>query len=132
MEVIGALITFAVGLGGVLLGGFLASRNEKKARTERLLVEALNDAVTAIAEVAGGDSRGQQLYASAASRIALHASPELVAEFRRFQDCGSTVGADGQHRLVAVLQAARAELGLDEASTEDIAVLLFGRSGTRI
>lgn len=69
--VIGVLAAF----GGVLLGGFLTRRNERRAQGEHLLVDALNDAVSAIAKVAGGGQTAQRRYASAVARIALH-SPE--------------------------------------------------------
>lgn len=122
-----ALITFAVGLGGVALGGWLARRNEKRAYGERLLVEALNDAVTAIADVAGdGGGGAQNRYASAASRIALHASPAVLAKFREFQDDPTTTSMDGRRRLIAALQEARRELGHGHAKDDDLAVLLFG------
>lgn len=86
MEVAVALITLAVGLVGVILGGLLARRNEKRAQGERLLVEALNDAMTAIAEVAGGEGKpAQNRYASAMSRIALHASPRVIRSSASFK-----------------------------------------------
>lgn len=111
----------------MLLGGLLARRNEKRAQGERLLVEALNDAVTAIAEVAGGDGkRAQSRYASAMARIALHASSGVVAKFRAFQDDATTTTALGRSLLLEALQAARAELGHDKADDEDVATLLFG------
>lgn len=127
MDALTALITFGAGVGGVLLGGFLARRNEKQAQGDRLLVEALNDAVTAIAEVAGGGGgAAQNRYASATSRIALHASPEVVARFRQFQDDATTATADGRARLIAALQEARRELGHGRVGDDDLYVLLFG------
>jgi poly(3-hydroxybutyrate) depolymerase len=126
-----ALVTFGAGLVGVLLGGLIARRNEKRAQGERLLVEALNDAVTAIAEVAGGEGkRAQNRYASAMSRIALHASPPVLARFREFQEDATTTTYEGRARLIAALQAARTELGHDQAETHDLAVLLFGDDRT--
>jgi hypothetical protein len=123
------LIPLVVGVVGVVVGGLLARRNEKKAQGERLLVEALNDAATAIAEVAGGEGRSaQNRYASAVSRIALHASPSVVAEFREFQNDATTSTADGRVRLINAIQAARRELGHGDANDQDIAVLLFGDS----
>ena len=133
MDILTAVITFAVGLGGVALGGLLARRNEKRAQGERLLVEALNDAMTAIAEVAGGEGKAaQNRYASATSRIALHASPAVVARFREFQDDADTTTADGRQRLLAAVQAARQELGHGQARDSDLAVLLFGPDRRRI
>ncbi len=122
-----ALIPFAAGLGGVILGGLLARRNEKKAQGERLLVEALNDAITAIAEVAGGEGPpAQNRYASAISRIAMHASPNVVIKFREFQDDATTVTPDGRERLIAAVQEARRELGHGPVDDDDLNVLLFG------
>jgi hypothetical protein len=127
MDAITALITFAAGLGGVVLGGLLSRRNERRAHGDRLLVEALNDAITAIADVAGGEgSSAQRRYASATSRIAIHASPEVVIAFRRFQDDATTVTADGRARLIVALQQARRELGAGEVEKDDLEVLLFG------
>jgi len=127
MDALTALITFAAGLGGVALGGLLARRNEKQAHGERLLVEALNDAMTAIADVAGGEGKAaQNRYASATSRIALHASPPVLARFREFQDDADTTTADGRQRLLAAVQAARRELAHGKARDDDLSVLLFG------
>jgi hypothetical protein len=126
VDALGAIITFAVGLGGVTLGAMLSRRNERRARSEGLLVEALNDAVDAIAAVAGGDAGAQRRYASAVSRVALHAPPEMVTVLRRFQDDATTHSPDGRRRLLAVLQEARSQLGHAMASDEDVAVLLFG------
>jgi hypothetical protein len=122
-----ALITLFVGLLGVVVGGFLTRRNEKRSQGERLLVEALNDAATAIAEVANGvGPTAQHRYASAISRIALHGSPSVIAAFREFQDDATTSTDEGRARLLAAVQQARQELGHVEASDQDIAVLLFG------
>lgn len=127
MDALAALITFAAGVGGVILGGLLARRNEKRAQGERLLVEAVNDAATAIAEVAGGEGKAaQSRYASAVSRIALHASPAVISKFRMFQDDATTSTLDGRARLIDAVQQARRELGHRRAPDEDIAVLLFG------
>lgn len=126
MDAITALITFGAGLAGVGLGGFLARRNEKKSQGERLLVEALNDAITAIANVASGDPDAQARYASATARIALHAPPAVVTAFREFQDDATTVSPDGRARLLAAIQAAREELDHGNVSNDDLAVLLFG------
>jgi hypothetical protein len=129
VEVVVALITLAVGLVGVVLGGLLTRRNEKSAQGERLLVEALNDAVTAIAEVASGEGKSaQNRYASAMSRIALHASPRVISHFREFQDDATTATQDGQVRFIEAVQQARLELGHGKANEEDLAVLLFGNT----
>jgi hypothetical protein len=50
------LIPLAVGLVGVVVGGLLTRRNEKKGHGERFPVEALIDAVTAIADVPGSST----------------------------------------------------------------------------
>ncbi|HEX5374678.1 MAG TPA: hypothetical protein VFW48_00815 [Solirubrobacterales bacterium] len=127
MEVAAALSTLGAGLIGIILGALLARRNEKRAQGERLLVEALNDAATAIAEVAGGEGKSaQNRYASAMSRIALHASPRVVSQFREFQNDPTTATQDGRTRLINAVQQARLELGHGKASDEDLAVLLFG------
>jgi len=127
VEVAIALGTLAVGLVGVVLGALLTRQNNKRAYGERLLVEALNDAATAIAEVAGGEGKSaQNRYASAVSRIALHASPGVIAKFRAFQDDPTTTTTDGRARLIEAFDAARKELGHKDADEEDIAVLLFG------
>jgi hypothetical protein len=129
VEVAAALSTLAAGLIGVVLGGLLTRRNEKRAQGERLLVEALNDAATAIAEVAGGEGKSaQNRYASAMSRIALHASPRVVSRFRKFQNDPTTATQDGRTRLIDAVQQARLELGHGKASSEDLAVLLFGNT----
>lgn len=129
MEVAVALITLAVGLVGVVLGGLLTRRNEKRAQGERLLVEALNDAATAIAEVAGGEGKpAQNRYASAMSRIALHASPRVISQFREFQNDATTATQDGRVRFIEAVQQARLELGHGKANEEDLAVLLFGNT----
>jgi hypothetical protein len=129
MDGISALITFAAGLAGVVAGGLLSRRNEKKALGERLLVEALDDAGTAVAQVAGGEGRAAQTrYASALKRIALHASPSVILAFRGFQEHGTTETLDGRASLISAVQAARRELGHANAPDEDIAVLLFGHT----
>lgn len=121
------LIPLVVGLVGVVVGGLLTRRNEKKAQGERLLVEALNDAVTAIAEVAGGEGRSaQNRYASAMSRIALHASPSVISQFREFQDDATTATQDGRARFINAVQRARLELGHGKADDDDLTVLMFG------
>lgn len=127
MDALGAVITFIVGVGGVTLGAILARRNDRRAQAERLLVEALNDAVQAIASVAGGAGpEAQRHYASAVSRVALHGSPAVIAALRTFQDDATTLTAEGRTRLIAVVRAARAELGHRPADEDDLGVLLFG------
>jgi hypothetical protein len=127
VDAITAAITFAVGLGGVTLGGLLARRNEQRAHSDRLLVEAINDAVSAAAEVAQvGGSVPQSRYGSAMARIALHAPPTVVERFREFQEDGTTITSDGQARFLAAVQQARKELGRDPVKDGDVAPLLFG------
>jgi hypothetical protein len=131
MDAITALITFAAGLGGVALGGFLARRNERQAQGDRLLVEAINDALTATAEVAQiGDRAAQSRYGSALARIALHASPRVIERFREFQDDATTNTASGRARFLAAVQEARRELGQSPVNEGDIAVLLFGSTSS--
>jgi hypothetical protein len=121
------VITFVVGLGGVGLGAVLARRNTKRAAGDRLLVEALNDVVGAIAEVAGGaGASAQSRYGSATARIALHASPNVVAAFRDFQDDATTTTREGRARLLRAVQVARRELGHADVDHRDLAVLFFG------
>jgi hypothetical protein len=95
-------------LVGAVLGAWLARRNEKHATADRLLLDTLSAVVDAIAAVAtGAGDSAQQRYASAMSRLALHASPEVVAAFRRFGDDATTATADGRERFLAAVQAAR-------------------------
>lgn len=122
------LVTFIVGLGGVLLGGYLARHNDRISRREQLLINGLNDAISAIAVISTGDKSGEARYASATSRIALHGSPTVVAAFRHFQDVADTSLTEGRSRLIAAIQQARSELGHGDASNGDIAILLFGKS----
>jgi type II secretory pathway pseudopilin PulG len=124
---LGAVIALIAGIGGVGLGAMLSRRNERRAQAERLLVEALNDAVRAIASVAGGQGpEAQRLYAAAVSRVALHGSPTVITAFRRFQDDATTVTDEGRNRLLEAIRAARIELGHRAANDEDLWVLLFG------
>lgn len=124
-----ALVAVAVGFGGVGLGALLARRNERRSRSDVLLVEALNDATAAIAEVAAGAEGAQRRYASAVARIGLHAPTEVVKAFRAFQDDATTLTEDGRDRLIAALQAARQRLGHGSVSDLDLRVLLFGPGG---
>jgi hypothetical protein len=128
---VSALIALVVGFGGIVLGALLARRNDRRSRTDTLLVQALNDAASAIAEVAdGGGSVARVRYASAVSRIALHAPPEVAMAWRRFQDDATTETVDGRARLVSAIQAARVQLGHGHISDMDLHVLLFGPEGS--
>lgn len=127
VSIAAALIALVVGFGGVILGALLTRRNDRRARADVLLVEALNDAVAAIAEVAGGGGPDALIrYASAVSRVALHAPPEVAEAWRRFQDDATTGTLAGRARLLAAIQAARHQLGHGSVSDVDLAVLLFG------
>jgi hypothetical protein len=124
VSVIAPTLTLVI---GAVLGAWLARRNEQRATAERLLLATLSDVVDAIAAVtAGAGEDAQQRYASATSRLALHASPEVVAAFRRFQDDATTATADGRRRFLAAVQAARRELGSAPADNDDLTVLLWG------
>jgi uncharacterized protein with PIN domain len=122
-----AIIAAVSALGGVSLGALLSRRNEKTAQAERLLVNAINDAVTAIAEVAQTKSQeAQARYGSALSRIALYASPTVVTAFRRFQDEANTTTIEGRSLLIDAVLVARHELGENDIDRDDLHVLLFG------
>lgn len=121
-----ALLTLAAGLGGVALGAWLSRRNQTKAAAEQLLVDALNDVVRGIADIANGVPDAQAGYASAMSRVALHGSQRVVSALRRFQDEATTVTPEGRRRLIAAVREARRELGHDDVPEDDLAVLLFG------
>lgn len=127
-----AWITVAVGvaatLGGIALGGVLTRRNERRAQGERLLVEAFNDAVSAIAKVSMGDQAAASGYLSAVTRIGLHSPPTVLEKFRDFQMDPTVETADGQARLIAAIQAARTELGYEQVKDADLAGLLFGKN----
>jgi hypothetical protein len=130
---VSAVLTVVVGVLGIGLGALLARRNERASTTDRLLTEALNDLVAAIAHVANGEGQAAQgRYASATSRIALHASPPVVAAFRRFQDDATTGTPDGRARLLDAIHIARRELGQKPADTDDLETLLFGPGGKRL
>jgi hypothetical protein len=128
MDVVLPIVTFAAAVVGVLLGAWLTRLNEKKATTERLLIEAVNDALAAIAAVANAHDSlvAQASYASAMSRIGLHAPPEVVRAFRVFQNDATTRTADGRQRLLTALRITRDALGQGQANEDDLAVLLFG------
>jgi hypothetical protein len=109
----------------------LARHNEKRATAERLLVEALNDLVSGIADTANGVAGAQARYASATSRVGLHGSRQVAAAFRRFQEHGTTGTTAGRDALIEAMQAARRELGLEDADADDLAILLFGAGRAR-
>lgn len=111
---------------GALLAAFLTRRNEKRSTGERLLIEAINDALAAIAAVANGDQAAQAEYASAMSRIAFHAPVPVVRAFRAFQDDATTGTEDGRERLIAAITTARHSLRSDKVDSADLAVLVFG------
>jgi hypothetical protein len=124
-----ALIALAVGFGGVLFGALLARRNDRRSRTDELLAGAVNDAVEAISRVAASnstDKKAQTEYGAALSRIAVHGTPPVVAAWRVFQDEANTGTVVGRKRLVAAIQATRAQLGHGQASGSDLGILLFG------
>jgi hypothetical protein len=125
MEVVSAL---AGGVVGVALGAWLTWRNEKRATTERLLVEAVSDVVDGIAGVAQGIPDAQARYAAALARVALHGSPEVVHAFSHHQEDATTITPEGRRRLVAAMQQARLELGRQRLDERDLEVLLFGPS----
>lgn len=128
MEVVAAL---AAGVIGVALGAWLARRNEKQAATERLLVEAINNLVEAVAGVAQGVTSAQAQYGSALARVALQGSPELVQAFRHHQEDATTITPEGRRRLIAAIQQARKELGHQPLDESDLEVLLFGPPSQR-
>lgn len=125
-------ITLLAGVLGVGLGAMLARRNERASTADRLLAEAVNDLVAGVADVANQDGPGARArYASAVSRIALHASPNVVVAFRAFREEASTGTPAGRDHLLAAVQVARQELGHERATDDDVRVLLFGPDGTR-
>lgn len=128
MEVAAAL---AAGVVGVALGAWLGRRNEKQAATERLLVEAVNDLVDAVAGVAQGVPNAKAQYGSALARIALQGSTEVVQAFCYHQEEATTVTPEGRRRLIAAIQQARKELGHQPLDERDLEVLLFGPPSQR-
>ena len=123
-----ALVPIATGVIGVSLGAWLTRQRDKHATDERLLVEALNDMVGGIADVANGVAGAQARYASALSRVVLHGSPKIVDALSTFQDDATTTTLQGRRTLVAALQQARSELGHLEIPDEHAMKLLFGPS----
>lgn len=120
------LVSALAALLGVFIGAGLARRNTRREHADRLLADALNDVVTAIAEVASGNAAAQPRYAAAVSRIVLHGSPELVNTLQVFQQSATTATSQGRERFVDVVQAARKELGRRPLDTFDAQFLLFG------
>lgn len=123
------VVSVLAGLVGIVVGAVLARRNAREEHADKLLADALNDLVSAIADVAGGDADARRRYASAISRIALHGSPDLVEAFRAFQRNPTTCTDDGRRRLIAALQAGREELGRRRIDDDAARVLLFGVDG---
>jgi hypothetical protein len=58
--------------------------------------------------------------------VALHAPPEVVEAWCRFQDIGNTVTPEGRARLVTAIQSARTQLGHGTITDANVHVLLFG------
>lgn len=119
-------LSLAFGLTGVFVGAFLSRRNARRDHADKLLADALNDLVSAVADVAGGDPTGQRRYSSATSRIVLHGSPALVAAFENFQLDATTGTPDGRRRFIAAVQLARRELGRGPVDEKAAATLFFG------
>lgn len=125
------VISILAGLLGVGVGAYLSRRNARHDHADKLLAEALNELVSAVAHVAGGDVDARRRYAAATSRIVLHGSPELVSAFRAFQADATTETEDGRRRFISALQSARRELGRSPVDEAAAAVLLFGHGGPR-
>lgn len=125
MEIATAL---AAGVVGVALGAWLARRNEKRAATERLLVEAVSDVVDGIAGAAQGIPNAEARYAAALARVALHGSPEVVRAFSHHREDATTITFEGRRRLLVAMQQARSELGRQRLNERDLEVMLFGLS----
>ncbi len=121
-----AALTIVAGTGGIALGAWLAWRNSRRAATDRLLVEALNDLVAAVADVAGGDQRARRRYASAMARLLLHGSPHVIDAWHEFQLTSDTGTADGRRRFIAAVQVSRRDLGRPTVDELAAAHLLFG------
>lgn len=121
-----AIVASSSALVGVLLGAWVTRRNDKRAATDRLLVETLNEIVGGISDSASGVPGAQARYATAMAQLALHGSPEVVRAFRQFQDLGETISNEGREILAQALFAARKELGRNAIDADDAYVLLFG------
>lgn len=113
-------------LGGVALGAFLARRNERRATSERLLTEALDDIVGGIADAASRVPGAQARYASGMARLALHGNAELARAFREWQETPDTGTTDGRRALAGAVQQARHDLGRGRLAEDVVATLLFG------
>ncbi|MGD0197242.1 MAG: hypothetical protein ABSC56_04970 [Solirubrobacteraceae bacterium] len=141
--VVVAVIGAAAGVGGVTLGARLNRQNEKQAQADRLLVDALNETVDAISVVAhytkGSPDEprsdepphpkaeeGRLRYAAAMARMALYASPDVVAAFRRFQEIADTGTTEGRNRYVEAAAMARTDLDRGTAEPDDLRMLFFG------
>jgi hypothetical protein len=122
------VVGFGAAIVGAGVGAFLTRRNERASSADRLLAEAINDLVAAIAEVTGGSGQdAMNRYASATARVALHGSPEVVEAFYEFQKDANTGTTDGRQRLMAALQVARCDLGHKRIDNEaHLRALLFG------
>jgi hypothetical protein len=118
--------TFVVGLAGVSLGALLARRNEKRAASERLLADALNDVVGGVADEANGMTGAQARYASGMARMALHGSPRVVSALAQWQREATTTTPRGKRLLATAVIEARRELRHGEAEDDDLSLLLFG------
>jgi hypothetical protein len=129
--VVNIALPLLAGIAGVVIGAFLSRRNARQDHADKLLADALNDLVAAVAEVANGDQTAQRRYASATSRIVLHGSPELVEAFCAFQVGATTADEDGRRRFKAAVQTARREFGRKPVSDEAATVLLFGPDSQR-
>lgn len=84
------VISIFAGLLGVGVGAYLSRRNARRDHADKLLAEALNELVSAVADVAGGNVDARRRYAGATSRIVLYGSPELVSAFHAFQADATT------------------------------------------
>jgi hypothetical protein len=117
-------LPIVTGLLGAFVVAFLSRRNARNDHADKLLAEALNDLVAALAADANGDLEARQRYSAAMSQIVLHGSPELVAAFRAYRS------DPNRELLIAAVQAARRELGRPPVDTADAAMLLFGAGRT--
>ncbi|MGB0871995.1 MAG: hypothetical protein ACPGWS_03625 [Solirubrobacterales bacterium] len=126
--------------GGAFFASKLARRNTRLAESDRLLCEAVNDAVAAISDVAALNRHGrthvdpvasmqaQARYGSAMSRVAIHASPEVIEAFAKFQRNADTGTAAGRKSLIDATNAARRSMGRADAPEEALSTLHFGAS----
>jgi hypothetical protein len=126
------IVSAATGLVGVLVGALLSHRNARREQADRLLADALDSVVTAVADVAAGDHTAQRRYAAAVSRIVLHGSPGLAEAFRSFQLDATTGTSDGRRRFIVAVDAARRELGRRPLPDDVAEVLLFGSTAPSV